>query len=231
MALVRLGGGIASASGSVGSITFSRNRGGPYIRNRVVPINPDTEFQQEVRNLVSQLTSAWSSILTQGQRESWDLYALNVPLPNPLGEPRNVGGLGMYVRCNVPRLQTDLPRVDIGPDIFNLATFTPATIETYVEPGLLGLGFDNTDPWANEDDAAMLVFTSRAMNPAINFFKGPYRSIEGIDGDGITPPTSPAALIAAFLTNADQRVFVRIRVTRADGRLSSDQRLTTIVSA
>lgn len=224
MAIIRLGGGVAAASGSVGGITFSRNRGGPYIRNRATPTNPNTPFQQVVRSLVSQLTSLWNDTLTAVQRQSWDDYAFNVPLPNSLGEPRNVGGLGMYVRSNVPRLQATLPRVDTGPSIFNLGDFTAPVVDELVVPASLDIDFTATDDWVGEDGAAMLLYGSRGRNATVNFFKGPYRNFPGILGNATTPPTTPFSGTWPFTVFLAQHAFLRAQVTRADGRLSSSFR-------
>jgi len=230
MAIIKLGEGVAAASGSLGGVTFSRNRGGPYIRRRVVPVNPNTIQQQFIRSLVSQLTSLWLSTLTALQRESWDTYAFQVPLPNPLGALVNVGGLGMYVRSNVPRLQVGLSRIDNAPVEFNLGDFTAPTITTLVAPNVLTLAFTEADDWANEDDAAMLVYGSRGQNDSINFFKGPYRAFTGILGDAAIPPTTPQILTWSFGLNIGQRGFLRAQVTRKDGRLSSDVRLFQVVA-
>jgi hypothetical protein len=93
------------------------------------------------------------------------------------------------------------------------------------------MGFDNTDTWANEDDAFLLLYTGKPVNDTINFFSGPYRYADQIAGDGTTAPTSPATLAVPFAYVADQKVFTRVRVSRADGRLSDVQLLDAIVSA
>lgn len=225
------GGGIAAASGSIGGTTFSRNRGGPYVRTRAVPTNPNTTWQQEVRSLVATLTSLWLNALSADQRASWDTYALNVHLPNALGFDRNVGGLAMYVRSNVSRLQADpvqLPRVDDAPVIFNLGDYTLPSFGNASDAAQdADVTFTNTDDWAGEDDAAMLLYGSRAQNPSINYFKGPYRHADLIPGDGVTPPTSPHTVTWPFPFVETQRLFLFLRVTRADGRLSSPFRLET----
>jgi hypothetical protein len=216
-------------SGSLGGITASRNKGGTYFRGRVIPVNPGTVFQQVIRTFVAQLTSLWANTLTEAQRLSWDNYALQVPITDRIGEPRNIGGIAQYVRSNVPRLQVALARVDTAPTIFNLGDYSPPSIASVTAPTAFSIAFEAADDWANEDGAAMLLFTSRGMNPTINFFKGPYRSVAGILGDGITPETSPFAAVGAFPLLAGQRAFIRAAVTRADGRLSSSFRTADIV--
>lgn len=235
MAIVKLGGGVATASGSIGGTTFSRNRGGPYIRTRAVPVNPGTTYQQTVRALVAELTSRWLNTLTAAQRAAWDTYAENVELPNPLGDPRNVGGLAMYVRSNVSRLQasaTSYPRVDSGPTVFNLGEFSFPDLGNASEAAqTASLVFNNADDWANEDGAGMIVYGSRAMNASVNYFKGPYRYCHKIDGDSVTPPTSPATITWPFPFLEGQKVYAAVRVTRADGRLSSQFRDVTLCIA
>jgi len=229
MAIFTSGGGVAAISGSVGGTTFSRNRGGSYMRTRAIPVNPNTTFQQEIRSLVATLTSYWLNGLTEDQRAAWDTYALNVELPNALGQPRNVGGLAMFVRSNVPRLQAshvDFPQVDDAPVVFNMGDYTLPSLGNASEATqTAALAFTNTDDWAGEDEAGLLFYGSRAQNPSINYFKGPYRFAHAIKGDVATPPTTPASITWPFPFADTQRIFAFMRVTRADGRLSSPFRL------
>jgi hypothetical protein len=223
---------IGEASGSLASMVFSHNRGGQYIRQRTIPTNPNTSFQQAIRTLVSQLTSLWQTTLTAPQRDAWDVYAEAVPLLDPLGEPRNVGGLGMYIRSNVARLQADptnLPRVDDAPTIFNLGDFTAPSFGNLTEAGqTVDITFNAGDDWANEDDAAMIIFSSRPQNASINFFKGPYRYSSVILGDSVAPPVSPETDAVSFPFVLGQKVFFRAVVTRADGRMSSTFRSSAV---
>jgi len=228
---------LTDASGSIDGITASHNRGGKYIRARSIPVNPSSEFQQAVRNATSLLTSRWTGVVTEDQRAAWAVYAFNVPLPDAFGDPRSIPPLAMYNRCNVPRLQadpigTDLPIVDDGPTDFTLGTFSEPSI-TGISAGtqLLSLAFDTGDDWVGEASAGMLVYLSRPQSVGINFFKGPYRFAAAILGDNITPPTSPVDIAVPFPVVAGQKLFAQIRVTRADGRLSSAQRFTAIVGA
>lgn len=212
----------SEASGSIAGITYSHNRGGMYTRQRVIPTDPGSAFQVAIRGFVASLTSLWLSTLTAAQRAAWDLYAESVELPDTLGEPRNVGGLGMYVRSNVPRLQAGIPRVDDGPVIFNLGDFTNPSFGSFAAATTdFDVTFTNGDDWANEDDSAMLIYGSRHKNASVNFFKGPYRYADKIDGDSVTPPTSPATITNPFTIVAGSRTFVYMRISRADGRLSA----------
>lgn len=222
---------VTQASGSIGGTTFSHNGSGMYMRARAIPTNPNTPQQAAVRALVSSLSVQWG-LLTAAQRAAWDLYAANVTVTNRLGDQINLSGFNHYIRSNVPRLQADptnLPRVDDAPTVFDLGNYTAPTIAASATVSGYQVTFDNADDWANEDDAAMLVYGSRPMGASVNFFKGPFRFADAILGDATTAPTSPASVVNPFTLTQDQKVGVRFQVTRADGRLSSDLLLMATV--
>jgi hypothetical protein len=221
MALIRYGGLVSEIRGSLAGTVFSRNKGGAYIRNRTVPINPNTSFQQIVRNIMGNLSNTWVDTLTAIQREGWETYAANLLLPDKLGDMRAISGNSMYVRCNTARVQAGLVREDDAPIVFVNAETDPSLLVTGdATADEVDVVFDNTLPWANEDDASMAVYVSRPQNPTVNYFEGPYRFAGKIDGDAITAPTSPAAIPAPFGLTAAQKVFIRTVVLRADGSIS-----------
>ncbi len=215
---------VSVGSGSVAGLTFSHNAGGNYIRARTIPTDPNTPEQQTIKAFVGNLAGLWNSTLTAAQRTGWNTYAANVPLLNALGQSRNVSGIAMYIRSNVARLQASLARIDTAPSVFTLGDFTNPSFGYDATANEIDVNFDNTDAWANEDDAAMIVWGSRPQNDTIDFFKGPYRIAGLIAGNATTAPTSPAAISAPFDAVAGQRVFERIVVVRADGRVSLDFR-------
>lgn len=213
---------ITQGSGSIGGMTISHGAGGQYIRARTIPTNPNTPAQQTVRNAMAILSTRWVETLTQGQRDAWAVYAGNVTVTNPLGDQINVSGLNMYIRGNVSRILGSLPKADNAPTIFDIGTFSDPSFVIDTAADELDLTFTNTDDWANEDDAAMMVYASQVQNNTINYFKGPYIFIGQVLGDGTTPPVSPAAIPLPGPTVLGQRTFFKVNVTRVDGRLSGN---------
>lgn len=210
-------------SGSLASITAARNRFGPYLRNRALPVNPQTPQQVAVRALFQMFAVMWQDVLTQAQRDAWNLYASNVSVVNPLGDTIFLTGFNWYLACNIPRAQADpvqLPQVSSGPAIFDRGAFTPpAVVSVTAATDILSLSFTAADAWPDLDDAAMLVFLSRPQAPTVDFFKGPYRFAGGIFGDSVTAPTSPASITLPFNIEVGQVLHGRAYVTQADGRL------------
>jgi len=217
---------VTQASGSVGGTTYSHNQGGLYQRARAIPVNANTAQQQVVRNAVSALTALWVQTLTQAQRDAWATYSLNVPIPDSLGEPRDIGGIAMYVRCNVPRLQAGLTRVDVAPLIFTLGTLSPPVPIADVSAQTVSTSYVAADGW-NTAGGGLLMYQSRAQSLATNYFKGPYRFLDVALGVGVSPELS-AAVFPFGLSN---KVFMQYRASYADGRLTSPFRIPALVVA
>ncbi len=214
---------LADASGSFGGLVASHNRSGQYLRTRVRPTNPSSARQVAVRIIFSNLATAWAT-LTDDQREAWTTYAINVPVTNAFGDPVTLTGLQMYLRSNSARTQAGLSRLDDGPTLFAMDSFTPVSITPNAGPQELEVFFDNTDDWANEVGGAMLVYSSRQVSPTINYFKGPYRFADLIAGAVIPPEPAVEGIIASpFALTDGNSIFARVFTVRADGRISPVQ--------
>lgn len=218
MALIRYAEG-QQRSGSTGATVYSHNRYGAYIRARSVPVNPNTDRQVAVRNAVRALTIAWQNTLTQVQRDAWDVYAANVPWQNKFGDDVRLTGLAHYVRSNTPLLQSGIARVDAAPGIFNLATAEQALAATASEATQdLTIDGDPLADWIGEVGAWQFYYMGLPQNAAIKFFGSPFRLITAVPGAG--PPPFPTVIAAAFPFAEGQRIWLRSRVARGDGRLS-----------
>lgn len=214
---------LTMASGSIGGITGSHNRGGMYLKARRVPVNPNTSFQQAVRNNLSLLQTRFANTLTSAQRTAWATFAFNVPVTNAMGDTIKLTGQMWYVKANSLRLQSSLAPVDTAPVIFDLASLTQPV------PTLTALGTTvsmaytvtaGTDDWAREVGGALLIYASRSQNLTKNFFNGPYRFAGKVAG-AVTPPTSPAVITLPFAAGSTgQKIYFRAISVRADGRPS-----------
>lgn len=218
MAVIRLPGG-EQRSGSIGGTVYSHNAAGAYIRARSIPVNPNTDIQVAVRNAVRALSIAWANTLTQGQRDAWGVYASNVSWQNALGDVIQLTGLNHYIRSNSVRVRNGIARVDAAPVIFNLATAELDLSATASEATQdLTIDGDAGGDWVGEADAWQFFSMGIPQNGAIEFFNGPWRQLAAVPGAG--PPPFPVVIGAVFPFAEGQRVWVRSRIARGDGRLS-----------
>lgn len=232
MALIKFGAGVVGMSGSIGGTCFARNRYGAYARAKTVPVNPNTSLQQTIRSALSQLTVRWSQTLTAAQRSAWNLYGSNVVMENRLGESVNLSGFNHYIRSNTIALAQALTPVDAGPTIFEVPETDATMVITASEATqVISVAYDDTMDWCNEDDAHMFVFQGAPQNAQRNFFGGPWKYMDKVDGDSVTPPTSPLAGAAVTPIAEGQHLWVYARILRADGRLSPPFRADVLVAA
>lgn len=219
-------------SGSLGATVYSHNSAGAYLRARSIPVNPNTDRQVAVRNIVRALSIGWQNTLTQTQRDEWSVYAATLAWQNHLGQTINLTGLNHYIRSNTPRLQAGMTRVDDGPKIFNLGAAELELACTASEATQLGsLGFDDTAAWASEDGAGQLFYGGLPQNGSIKFFGGPWRLMHLVQGNSGAPPVSPSLQPWPFPFADGQRLWLQTRITRADGRLSEFARVNFLAAA
>ena len=88
MARITGGGMIGELSGKLGGNVFARNRGGAYIRQYVMPIDPATLAQLNARNKFGESSSSYHA-LTPGQKAGWQNFANSVfnPKTGRMGVP------------------------------------------------------------------------------------------------------------------------------------------------
>jgi len=220
MALIKFGGGITEMRGSIGGNVFSRNRSGAIVRQRTTPVNPQTNRQSAARAIMASVAATWLGVLTAVQRTAWNLYAASVPATNKLGEVINLSGFNQYCKSSAASLNAGLPAIADGPTIFTLpgedATFAVAVSEA---TQLATITFDEPGTWEAEDGGAMIIQVGQPQNPSIEFFNGPWRQTTPLLSDSGTPLTSPLTTPLPYAATEGQKIFIRARILRADGRL------------
>lgn len=220
-------GGVAGGapSGSVGSVVFSHNRYGAYMRSRVIPTNPSSYHQQVIRNACSSLANLWYNTLTGAQRDGWETYAANVPVINRIGQQIYLNGLNWYIACNTLRIQWagTLTRIDDAPTTFTLASFTGISISASEATQLVSVTYVDDEAWTL-DDGALGIYGARPQNASHIFNAHPFRFAAAVEGDTVSPPASPQTAAYPFTFVQGQRLFVRLQCVIADGRIGSPQK-------
>jgi len=217
MALISLGAALSNISGSVGGATFARNRGGSYMRNRTIPLNPQSSFQSPLRARFGDLAQRWSGSLTDSQRSGWDSYAEGTPIVNKLGDERVLSGINWYASINSVKLLMGEPISDDPPPFNGVGP-----------SGNVGLTIDAASDTFDVVSAAstidfgtgskgLVVQFSRPQNVGVNFFSGPFRTAFG--GMLTGPLDFPVDVPLPFSVQPGQVVFSRHRWTFSDGRV------------
>ncbi len=223
MALIKFGGGVVQASGSIGGTTYARNRFGNYSRSRTKPVNPQSQTQGVIRSSLAYLSQYWSANLDVTERGQWATYAAAVPSQNRLGESVYLTGFNMFLRTNIINIANGGAVIDAGPTTLTMPETDPTMEATFTaSTQIISISFDDALPWATETGAKMYIYQGQPQSATRNFFKGPWKYAGTIDAND----TTPAAISAAFPIVAGQKIWVYGRIQRADGRLSSPFRFS-----
>lgn len=134
MAIITPGPLAAAVSGSIGGVVFSRNRGGAYVRNRSVPVDPNTIAQQNVRSILATQSSSWAD-QTDAVRAAFQNWAVQNPVINALGHSILLSGQQAFVQLNA-RLAFLNEALLTEPPIIN----APDGLASLVVDGDIGLG-------------------------------------------------------------------------------------------
>lgn len=232
MALIKLGPTIVDARGSVAGVVFSKNSTSHYMRARSIPVNPrqsrcmfgrngDISSQTKIRAAMAALTVRWSSVLNSTQRAAWELYGKNVTVLNKVGESVKISGMNHYLRCNVIRYAHYSNAFDDGPTVFEIPEQDPSIVfQPEVHEQKCKITFDDTMAWVDEDVAAMQIWMGRPQNSQRTFYGGPYLGLKDKAGKSVSPITSPEWMTNLFIVTAGQKVWYKVRIRRADGRIS-----------
>jgi len=218
---VKFGSIVASASGSVGGCTYSRNRFGPYVRNRSLPVNPNSASQVTIRQIFADLAIAWNVDLDASERAAWKAYADNVPTrTDPVLGPIFGTGMNAFIAANAPRIQFGgaVLRIDAAPVIFNKTELNVVTgLSDVNPPDETKIAHALADEWNDAVGGYLFVSYAPPVNQTVNFYKGPFRFTDTIEAISAATPFTGAT---PFPASVGQRVFCRIIASTPDGRLS-----------
>lgn len=229
--LVKFGGGIVGASGSVAGNTYSRNRFGAYVRARTKPVNPQSPRQTVARARVSFLAEEWSDTLTAPQRLAWETYAAAIGWTNRLGEVVHLTGFNHYVRSNAMILAVGGTPVADGPTVLSLPNQDPTVSVALSAASGVTVTFDDSLDWVDESAGFLAVDLGQPQLLTRNFFAGPYRFDAAVQGDDTTPPTTPDGPTASstWTLIAGQKVWTRFAIIREDGRATNKFGATPVI--
>lgn len=217
MALIKLGGLAQDARGSMNGTTFSRNKGGAYVRQKVSPVQPVSQYSSAARAIFAMLSQRWSTGLTASQRAAWIAFAATHTFVNVFGDAITLSGIAMYQSINRAIVQVGKSLIDAPP-----ATFAAPAVLTSVPAPIAAAGVLTTLAQTTTASAAMpangtlYVFATPPLSGGVTPQKSDFRLINPATYSALTLTTSfLAAYNARFSTPGvvvAQRIAFRIAI-------------------
>lgn len=120
MALIKLGALTQDVRGTLNGNVFSRNRGGAYVRSKVSPVQPLSEYADFARQCFGSLSQRWSTVLTDEQRSAWEAFAAVHTFVNIFGDAIVLSGIAFYQAANRRLMQIAEDVLDDPPASWNV---------------------------------------------------------------------------------------------------------------
>ncbi len=200
MALIKLGGLAQDVRGSLNGTTFSRNRGGAYVRTKVSPVQPVSDYSSRSRAIFKDLSQRWATTLTAGQRAAWIAWAAVHPIINVFGDSIIMSGIAAYQAINRRLGEIGATYLDDPPSTFTIATpvLDEMTVHNNSSPGALD-DVDITLVTAYTPPQGLYVFWQSMPAPGRTPQKSGYRLINSPATGVIADATDfSAAILARF---------------------------------
>jgi hypothetical protein len=206
---------VTIASGSIGGITFTRNRYASLVtRSRVAPVNPQSPRQNQIRNSFSTAVNAWST-LTPAQRAGWEAYAHTVTYQSPVGEYHPTGR-DAFIGAYGDALYLANRGLTITPSIANPVVPGALTLDNLDMTSGIAIGTGvkvSASNLANEDFILYAVLSS-AVDGSRNYPPSRFLT-ESLDEVELVAPASGQIEFSGLVEGS--KYFARIRAISNDG--------------
>ena len=222
---------VSDARGKLNGSVASKNRYGQYVRNKVTPVNPQTNHQMAVRGQFGALSSQWSS-LTQQERDSWKTAGEDSPETNVFGDTVILQPNVFFIKRNMllttaglPIITTAIKKTEVEYQNIALQDFTP-----------LSMTLDLEHQRFNEGASKMVVYATRPMSAGRQFLKNDYRVIgvleeSDFEDNSLYTQADILDLYVARFGNpvAGSRIGVAVKCVNDTGAVSLPARYSGIV--
>lgn len=227
---------IGPASGKLNGVVASHNRGGQYFRTHIIPTDPATARQLNMRSALADTYALWTGFTVQ-ERQDWQNWASSRRRTNRLGDATSLTGWQEFARYASQRIQVNeelaygLAIGGLAPRITEAALSEQPVGSIITSGTVFRLSFLNPDWWVHDGENALCLYLGstrtgpgtravRAKAATINWFRGPYQLVAAQAGDQDDPIPSVIDYTLPIAAAINERVFWRARLTTEDSGLS-----------
>lgn len=227
---VKWGALVVDGRNKIGGQVASKNRAGAYFRNKVTPVNPQSENQVTVRARLAANAQGWRG-LTDAQRAAWNAAVSDYKRTDIFGDIRNPSGFNLYVKINNNLDNIGVAGLNLPESPINVSVFDTGALTADESTPSLSLAVTPTTQPTGE---TIIVFATPAISAGKTFVKNLFRQIATFTAATAGAYDLTAAWTAKFgtLGPAGSKVFVKvIHVSEITGQASQVQEFSTIIVA
>jgi len=215
MAKIKFGLVVTDARGKLGGHVFSKNRGGSYLRTKVVPVNPQTGAQTIVRQSFAFFSQNWSA-LTALLIASWNNAVTEWQKTDVFGDVKNPTGKNLYLRLNQTATQAGYP------SFTNVPPRLPM-VEGIVTDVFMGNGIEVVGLY-NGSDARVVLSSSGVVSNGTSYVKNKMRNFYNALASEVSDADVLAAYVSKYGTpDGEEKIFFGINYVLPNGQKSPMQ--------
>lgn len=220
---------VGQLSGKAGNTVASHNRFGSYLRTRIVPVNPNTPNQTEVRVDLEDLSEGWKA-LTAAQRAAWTSLGAQMERVDRLGQVYTLTGLQAWTSLNMSLRATG------GTDLVD----APAMPGAPVAPTIGAITLDDAPtgtlaytPTPIGAAVKIILEATRPVSAGKTFLpRSEYKLVQVSAADAASPINFSAAYIALYgAPPVGSKVFFQVYTLDANGFKSVRVKADAVVAA
>lgn len=176
MARIKYSALVSDMRNKLNGSVMSKNRAGSYVRNKTTPVNPQTQYQQDVRQRLGALSSQWGA-LTESQRGSWTAATPNFPYTDIFGDKKELDGKSLFIKLNSNLQAVGSPQILVAPQSVGVPVFTAVSLVTAVTVGELSELQLTVSAATVPAGFAMAVYATPPVKSGVSFVKNKFRFI------------------------------------------------------
>ena len=189
---------VSEIRNKVGSVVYSRNRHGNYVRDYVIPTNPNTIYQQEQRDRFKDAAEAWGLLTTQ-QRTDWANAAKLYAKEDIFANQYSSHGFNFFVQVNTSRLLVG-SSISTTPVVFSrIPLFGQMVVESFWLSGIVNISLANSTLTSSQ---AVVISATPALSSAVNYFANKLSVIKVVNNATTLPVNIYTEYLAKFGTPA-----------------------------
>lgn len=169
---VKFGAIVVDGRNKIGGHVMSKNRAGAYLRTKVTPVNPRSPYQENTRNRLSSISTAWDGIGVSSVR-AWNSAVSLWAKTDIFGDIKHPSGFNLFQKLNNNILRVGGTLITLPPLKVELSFLGTLTIGT-VTDSAIPLTFTLQALGTNE---ALEVMATPAVSEGKFFVKSEYRII------------------------------------------------------
>ena len=176
MARIKYSALVSDMRNKLNGSVMSKNRAGSYVRNKTTPVNPQTSFQQDVRQRLGALSSQWGA-LTNAQRLSFTSATPNFPYTDIFGDKKELDGKSLFIKLNSNLSNVGSPQILTAPSPVGVPVFIAEAISATQAAGFLDALELTVSGLTVPAGFALAVYATPPIKAGVSFVKNRYRYI------------------------------------------------------